>query len=63
MALRNKTGHLLVRLRIRLHPGFERKGRDMHSHVEVLVTVAALGGEVSLPTLRAQVKPSIPAGG
>lgn len=46
-----KAGDLLLAVRLRPHPRFERKGQDLHQRVEVPVTTAVLGGEVSVPTL------------
>ena len=42
-------------------PRFERKGDDLHVDLPVPVPVAALGGEVSVPTLKGQVSMKIPA--
>ena len=33
------------------HPRFERRGQDLYSRISVPVTLAVLGGEVSVPTL------------
>jgi DnaJ-class molecular chaperone len=41
-------------------PRFERKGDDLHVDLPVPVTVAALGGEISVPTLKGQVSMKIP---
>ena len=45
------SGDLFLRVRLRPHPKFERKGRDLHTRVRVPVTTAVLGGEVDVPTL------------
>jgi curved DNA-binding protein len=45
------SGDLFLRVRLRPHPRFERKGRDLHTRVRVPVTTAVLGGEVDVPTL------------
>jgi curved DNA-binding protein len=45
------SGDLFLRVRLRPQPGFERKGRDLHTKVRVPVTTAVLGGEVDVPTL------------
>ena len=42
------------------HPRFERKGDDLHTDLALPVTVAALGGEVSVPTLKGPVSMKIP---
>jgi DnaJ-class molecular chaperone len=46
-----KAGDLFLVLRLLPHPRFERKGQDLHQRVDVPVTTAVLGGEVSVPTL------------
>jgi DnaJ-class molecular chaperone len=45
------SGDLYLRVRIGVHPLFERKGRDLHVKVAVPVTTAVLGGEADVPTL------------
>ena len=46
-----KSGDLYMRVRLTPHPQFERKGRDLYTHVVVPVTTAVLGGEADVPTL------------
>ena len=45
------SGDLYLRVRLRRHPRFERKGRDLFAKVSVPVTTAVLGGEVEVATL------------
>ncbi len=45
------SGDLYLRVRLRPHPRFERKGQDLYTRVNVPVTTAVLGGEVDVPTL------------
>jgi curved DNA-binding protein len=45
------SGDLYLRVRLRPHPRFERKGRDLYTRVRVPVTTAVLGGEVDVETL------------
>jgi DnaJ-class molecular chaperone len=45
------SGDLYLRVKLRPHPQFERKGRDLYVKVRVPVTTAVLGGEVDVPTL------------
>jgi curved DNA-binding protein len=45
------AGDLYLRVRMRPHPQFERRGRDLHSRVPVPVTTAVLGGHAAVPTL------------
>jgi len=58
---RSARGDLYLRVTVAPHPRFERKGADLHVDLPLPVTVAALGGEVSVPTLRGQVSMKIPA--
>jgi len=46
-----KSGDLYLRVRIAPHPNFERKGRDLYTHVSVPLTTVVLGGEADVPTL------------
>jgi DnaJ-class molecular chaperone len=58
---RASRGDLYLRVTVAPHPRFERKGDDLHADLPVPVPVAALGGEVSVPTLKGQVSMKIPA--
>ncbi len=58
---RSGRGDLYLRVTVTPHPRFERKGDDLYTDVPLPITVAALGGEVSVPTLRGQVSMKIPA--
>lgn len=44
-------GDLFLRVKLRPHSGFERKGRDLYTRVRVPVTTAVLGGEVEVPSV------------
>lgn len=46
-----KAGDLFLAVRLLPHQRFERRGQDLHQRVEIPVTTAVLGGEVSVPTL------------
>jgi curved DNA-binding protein len=46
-----RSGDLYLRVRLAPHPGFERRGRDLHTQVSVPVTTAVLGGEAEVPTV------------
>ena len=46
-----QSGDLYLRIRLSAHPRFERKGRDLHTRVQVPLTTAVLGGEVEVTTL------------
>lgn len=45
-----KAGDLYLVVRLLPHARFERRGQDLHQKVDVPVTTAVLGGEVSVPT-------------
>jgi curved DNA-binding protein len=45
------AGHLYLRVRLKPHPVFELKDRDLHVRVPVPVTTAVLGGEADVQTL------------
>ena len=42
------SGDLYLRIRLARHPKFERKGRDLYTHVSVPLTTAVLGGEAEV---------------
>jgi curved DNA-binding protein len=46
-----KSGDLYLRVHLRSHPRFERRGRDLYTRVKLPLTTAVLGGEVDVPTL------------
>jgi len=46
-----QSGDLYLRVRLAPHPRFERKGRDLYTHVAVPLTTVVLGGDVEVPTL------------
>ena len=56
------TGDLLVEMKVKPHPFFERNGADLHCRFPVSFTTAALGGEVEVPTLTGSVRLKIRAG-
>jgi DnaJ-class molecular chaperone len=58
---RGDRGDLYLRVTVKPHPRFERKGDDLYVDLPLPVAVAALGGEVSVPTLKGQVSMKIPA--
>jgi len=50
-----KSGDLYLRIRLAPHPHFERKGRDLYTHVSIPLTTAVLGGEAEVKTLGGQL--------
>jgi len=55
------AGDLYVQVHVREHPIFARDGSDLLCEVPVSFTIAALGGELEVPTLDGRVKLKIPA--
>lgn len=55
-------GDLFVRLRVKLHPQFVRKGDDLYTTQNIDLYTAVLGGEVIVNTLSGQVKIKIAEG-
>jgi curved DNA-binding protein len=54
------AGDLYLRVRVKPHPVFERKGQDLHTKVAVPVTTTVLGGEAQVPTVTGSVRLKIP---
>lgn len=56
------AGDLLVQIRVRPHPFFERRGDDIHTEIPVTIGEALRGAEIEVPTIRGPVRARIPAG-
>lgn len=56
------AGDLYVRILVRPHKLFKREGYTVHCEMPIPFAVAALGGEVEVPTLDGKVKYTIPEG-
>jgi len=56
------AGDLLVTVRVRSHPKFQREGYSIHSEHHVSVVQAMLGDELEVETLDGKVKYAIPDG-
>jgi curved DNA-binding protein len=54
------AGDLFLRVRIKPHPVFERKGDDLYTKVALPVTTAVLGGEAQVPTITGSVRLKVP---
>ena len=54
-------GDLYVQLHLKPHPVFQRDHDDLHCEMPVSFTVAALGGEIEIPTLSGSARIKIPA--
>ena len=57
-----EAGDLLLKVTVREKPGFERRGMDVYTTVNVPFTTAVLGGEARVQTLTGQVVCKIKAG-
>jgi molecular chaperone DnaJ len=55
-------GDLYVVLHVKQHPFFEREGNDLHCMIPISFTQAALGAEISIPTLEGEHKLKVPDG-
>ena len=55
-------GDLYVIIHIKEHDVFERHGDDIYIKIPISFTIAALGGEIEVPTLEGKAKLKIPAG-
>lgn len=57
-----KNGDLYVVIHLHEHELFQREGTELHCRMPVSFAIAALGGEIEVPTLSGPVKMKIPAG-
>ena len=55
------AGDLYVVMQLKAHSVFQRDGADLHCEMPISFTVAALGGEIHIPTLDGEAKIKIPA--
>lgn len=55
------SGDLYVQVHIKPHPVFQRDHDDLHCEMPVPFTTAALGGEISIPTLEGSANIRVPA--
>ena len=55
------SGDLYVHVIVKDHPIFAREGTELHCDVPISFAMAALGGEIEIPTLDGKVKLKIPA--
>ncbi|WHZ11087.1 MAG: Chaperone protein DnaJ [Burkholderiaceae bacterium] len=55
-------GDLYIEIRLKKHEIFERDGDDLHCEVPISFTIAALGGEIEVPTLAGNAAIDIPEG-
>jgi molecular chaperone DnaJ len=55
------AGDLYVQVHVKDHPIFVRDGNNLYCDVPISFAIAALGGEIAVPTLDGRVKLKIPA--
>lgn len=55
-------GDLYIFVKVEDHKFFKREGRDLICEVPVDFTIAALGGEIDIPTIDGKIKMKIPEG-
>ncbi|WP_392552425.1 molecular chaperone DnaJ [Orbus wheelerorum] len=55
------AGDLYIQIQVRQHAIFERDGINLHCEIPINIGLAALGGEVQVPTLNGKVSLTIPA--
>lgn len=58
---RGAKGDLLLKINIKPHQIFERKGDDLHAKAEVGLYTAILGGKVMIHTLKGRMKVTVPS--
>ncbi|QCI21469.1 molecular chaperone DnaJ [Buchnera aphidicola (Hyadaphis tataricae)] len=56
-----QSGDLYVQISVKKHPIFEREDNNLYCEVPINFTMAALGGEIEVPTLDGRVKLKIPS--
>jgi len=56
------AGDLLIELKVRPHPTFTRKGRDIHADLPITLPEAVLGGKVEVQTVDGPVSLTVPKG-
>ncbi len=56
------NGDLYVNIRVKAHKQFIRDGYDLHIDFPISFVTAALGGEITVPTLTGNVKYNLPEG-
>ncbi len=55
-------GDLLLRVNVTPDPYFERRGHDIHAEVPVTFVEAALGADITVPTVKGSAKLKVPPG-
>lgn len=55
------AGDLYIQITVKKHPIFNRKENNLYCEVPINLVIAALGGEIEVPTLKGRVKLKIPS--
>jgi len=55
-------GDLLLKINVKPHPVFQRKGDNIYSEIEIPLSTAVLGGKIEVPVLGGKVFLKIPPG-
>ncbi len=56
------AGDVILEIRVKAHPIFERRGDDVICHMPITFAEAALGAEMEVPTLDGKVRYTVPEG-
>ncbi len=56
------SGDLYISIAVKPHKLFTRKGYDLYLDMDIPFTIAALGGEIQVPTLQGTLKYNVPVG-
>jgi molecular chaperone DnaJ len=56
------AGHLWVKISVATHPIFRREGADIHVEVPISISLATLGGYVTVPTLTGEAQLKVDPG-
>ncbi len=56
------SGDLFVQIHVKTHPIFERDNADLFCEVPISIVLAALGGEIEVPSLGGRLNLKIPSG-
>ncbi|OQM34198.1 molecular chaperone DnaJ [bacterium endosymbiont of Pedicinus badii] len=57
----SENGDLYVKIHVKKHPIFAREGNNLYCEVPINFSLAALGGEIEVPTLNGRLKLKIPS--
>ncbi|VFP83577.1 molecular chaperone DnaJ [Buchnera aphidicola] len=56
-----QSGDLYIQITVKKHPIFIREDNNLHCNVPINFVIAALGGEIEVPTLTGRIKLKIPS--